>query len=90
MRNNSIKQGTHWPFTKEREPHSIDVRVVCSARAAVAAWLHQEYCRGAAFAQLPSEVDNPDQRMAADVGRWAEELGRLSMVFAAAPLKACL
>lgn len=59
----------------------------CSSRASVTAWLHQLYCCGAAFARLPAAVDNPDQRMAADVGRWAEELGRLVAVFAAAPLK---
>ena len=50
-------------------------------------WLHSKYCSGESFARLPSTVDNPDQRMAADVGRWAEELGQLSTVFAAAPLK---
>ena len=61
---------------------------VCSARSAVSTWLHSKYCRGDSFARLPSTVDNPDQRMAADVGRWAEELGQLATVFAAAPLKA--
>lgn len=50
-------------------------------------WLHSKYCSGESFARLPGTVDNPDQRMAADVGRWAEELGQLSTVFAAAPLK---
>lgn len=59
----------------------------CSSRASVTAWLHQIYCACAAFARLPAAIDNPDQRMAADVGRWAEELGRLAAVFAAAPLK---
>lgn len=69
--------------------HGRDVEKAlhCSSRAAVTAWLHQLYCRGATFAKLPCAVDNPDQRMAADVGRWSEELGRLAAIFAAAPLK---
>ena len=59
----------------------------CSARLDVTTWLQQCYCGGAAFARLRDSIDNPDQRIASDAARWAEQLGALAPVFAAAPLK---
>ncbi len=53
----------------------------------MAGWLQRCYCNAGSFARVPPSLDNPDQRIANDTELWAEQLGRLAPIFAAAPLK---
>jgi hypothetical protein len=57
-------------------------------RARLGAELHRRFAAGVAFAQLPSDVDNPDQRMTADAAALCDALGAAARLAAGAPFRA--